>query len=49
MDTLNERYNNNEINVEEFLNALSLLIAQKNEVDTNNALFELDLFNTFLN
>ncbi len=29
IDTLNERYNKNEIDVEDFLNALSLLIAQK--------------------
>ncbi len=47
IDILDERYNKNEINVEDFLNALSLLIAQKNEIYVDNALFELYLFNTF--
>ncbi len=48
IDTLNERYSKNEINIEDFLNALSLLIAQKNEIYVDNALFELYLFNTLL-
>ncbi len=37
-----------EINIEDFLNALSLLIAQQNEIYIDNTLFELYLFKTFV-